>query len=297
MTATATLERLNRQFRLKDGRQVGFAEYGDPGGVPIIYCHGWPSSRLEPRTVETLLEGMPVRVIAPDRPGYGLSDFQTSRRIDDWPNDVSELADHLGLKKFAVLGVSGGGPYSIACAARIPERVSAVGVVSGLAPLERAGLTQGMVPLNRRLLNLARVMPWSAQRLGMVLLQFFWREGNQVIPPAIEARLSESDRRALESAELREGLIAASVEALRGGFMGPARDGFLYARPWGFSLRDIKTQIRLWHGEKDVVVPPVMGHYLAEQLPNCRATFTPDDGHFSLPYGRIREVLESLLAG
>ena len=295
MSLFSNSETLHRRFRLADGRQLGFAEYGEPAGQPMFYCHGWPSSRLEPRAVEHLLRGLPVRVIAIDRPGYGLSDFQPSRRVTDWPKDLVELAVHLGLGRFAVLGVSGGGPYALACASGIPERLSAVGVVSGLAPLERPGLTEGMVELNRRLLSLARVMPWSAQRLGVMLLQSIWREGNQVIPPAIEARLPEADKRALASNDLREALIAGSVEAVRGGLAGAARDGFLYARLWGFALREIRVPVRLWHGEKDVVVPPVMGHYLAEQIPDCRATFTADDGHFSLPYGKIREIVESLL--
>jgi pimeloyl-ACP methyl ester carboxylesterase len=295
-TPAITRDRLSQQIRLSDGRMLGFAEYGDPEGAALLYCHGWPSSRLEPRTVENLLASLPVRVIAPDRPGYGLSTFQHHRTIGDWPSDVNQLADHLGLTRFAVLGVSGGGPYAAACAARIPERLSVVGLVCALAPLDSPEVTDGMVALNRRLLSFARHTPWLAQKLGVLCLQALWGKGEQVIPEQIESRLPAADKRALASPELRQALIASSVEGLRVGLQGAARDGFLYARPWGIRLQDIRSTVKLWHGEKDVVVPPAMGRYLAKTIPGCQANFFPEDGHFSLPYTRLREILGSLLA-
>src|SRR5437899_8680089 len=108
MRSRADTERLHQQIRLADGRQLGFAEYGDLRGRPLFYFHGWPSSRLEPRTGQNICAGLGVRMIAPDRPGYGLSDFKPRRTIPDWVSDVQELADHLDVKRFAVLGVSGG---------------------------------------------------------------------------------------------------------------------------------------------------------------------------------------------
>ncbi len=289
-------DRLNRQVTLSDGRLLRFAEYGDPNGRPLLYFHGWPSSRLEPRTVENLLSGLPVRVIAPDRPGFGGSTFQNGREIQDWPADVSQLADHLRLDRFLVLGVSGGGPFATACAAKIPERLSGVGLVCALAPLDTPELTDGMVGLNRRLLALARHIPWFAQKTGAVLLQAFWGKGEQAIPEQIEAQLPEADRRALAIPELRQALIAASVEGLRNGLQGAAREGFLFAHPWGFRLGEIRAPVQLWHGEKDVIVPPAMGRYLVQSIPGCRAQFFPDDGHFSLPYTKLREILGTLLA-
>jgi pimeloyl-ACP methyl ester carboxylesterase len=124
-------------------------------------------------------------------------------------------------------------------------------------------------------------------------MKVFWRKGEQVIPSQIEARLPTADRQALASPDLRESLIATSREALRCGVMAAAADGLLYALPWGFPLEHIRIPISLWHGEKDVVVPPTMGRFLAKTIPNCQATFCPDDGHFSLPFGRLREILKA----
>src|SRR5512140_1859845 len=97
---------------LPDGRKMTYAEYGDPDGKPIFYFHGNPGSRLDPKMVEPeLLRKFHARFIAPDRPGMGGSDFLPGRKMSDWPADVTALADGLHLDRFAILGISGGGPY------------------------------------------------------------------------------------------------------------------------------------------------------------------------------------------
>jgi pimeloyl-ACP methyl ester carboxylesterase len=289
------MDRLNQQFRLRDGRRLGFAEYGLREGRPVIYFHGWPSSRLEPRSMEPVCLEMGVRLLAPDRPGFGLSDFQPGRTFLDFTEDAGQLADHAGLNQFAVLGVSGGGPYAAACAARIPGRLSAALLVCSVAPADAPNATKGMVAVNRWLLAMARRTPRLAQCVAGVCLWALWRKGQQVIPKQIEARLPVADQKALSSAELRNTLIASSVEALRGGVRAAAADGLLYGRPWGFALEAIRAPVYLWHGEMDVVVPASMGHYLAESIPNCRARFYPEDGHFSLPFTRLREILSTVV--
>lgn len=282
---------LNQVFRLRDGRQLGFAEYGDLAGAPFMYCHGWPSSRLEPQAVAEVIRASGLRLVAADRPGYGLSDACPGRRIADWVEDVTQLAEHLGWSRFGVLGVSGGGPYTAACAVRIPDRLTAVVMVCALGPVDDPAATEGMVGLNRRLLAFARNAPWLAQVLATSCMRLFWGHGEQVIPEEIEARLPPADQQVLARREVREALIASSREALRPGPHGAASDGLLYARPWGFRLEEVRVPVRLWHGEQDVVVPPAMGRYIARKLPNCQATFTAEDGHFSLPFGRLGEIL------
>ncbi len=290
------MDRLSQTLRLRDGRKLGFAEYGLPQGVPIIYFHGWPSSRLEPYAVQHVCVDLGVRMIAPDRPGFGLSDFQPRRTIPDFTNEVCQLADHLGIQRFAVLGVSGGGPYAAACAARIPERLSVALLVCSVAPADAPNATKDMVALNRWLLAVARRAPWLAQCIAGVCLRALWRKGHQVIPWQIEARLSLADRQTLASQDLRAALTASSVEALRHGARAAAADGLLYGRPWGFSLQEIHVPVHLWHGEMDVVVPPAMGRYLAGAIPNCRAKFYPHDGHFSLPFTRLEEILKPAIS-
>jgi pimeloyl-ACP methyl ester carboxylesterase len=200
----------------------------------------------------------------------------------------------LHIERFDLLGISGGGPYALACAARIPERLFSVVLVSSLAPLESPEVTRGMVRLHRWLLLFAQKAPWLAQKLSVVCLRGFWGKGEQVVPQQVEARLPEADRRALSNPDLRAALIASSTEALRCGVQGAAGDGLLFARPWDFDLRQIRVPIYLWHGEQDIILPVAMGRYLAANIPNCHATFCPKDGHFSLPFNKTREILQTV---
>jgi pimeloyl-ACP methyl ester carboxylesterase len=289
------MDPLNQRIRLGDGRVLGFAEYGRPDGAPVFYLHGWPSSRLEPYAMRAQCSELGVRLIAPDRPGLGISDFHPGRSISDFAHDVSSLADHLKLNCFAVLGVSGGGPYAAACAAMLSSRVTNALLVCSVGPADSPDATKGMVAVNRWLLATARRFPRVAQCVAGLCLRAIWRKGNQAIPKQIELRLPPSDRKALESDGLRRALTDASIEALRNGVRGAAADGLLYGKNWGFSLADIRVPVFLWHGEADVIVPPTMGHFLAENIPGCRASFYPEDGHFSLPYNRLRDILTAAI--
>jgi len=285
----------NQQMRLRDGRRLGFAEYGDPDGIPFFYFHGWPSSRLEARAAEASAERLGVRLIAPERPGYGLSGFEPHRTLKSWKDDVSELADHLGLRSFGVLGISGGGPYAAACAALIPNRLTSVSLVCSLGPCDAPGALEGMAPLTRWLLSFARSTPWLAQKTATMCLRAIWGKGEQVIPRQIEEHLPPPDRKALEDPKLRATLVASSKEAMRHGAEAAACDGLLLSGPWDFPLEQIQVPVQLWHGERDIVVPPAMGRHLARAIPTCRARFFPEDGHFSLPYGRVQEIIQGAL--
>jgi pimeloyl-ACP methyl ester carboxylesterase len=133
------MSRLNQQVQLPDGRRLGFDEYGAPDGKPLFYFHGSPSSRLEFALFgdEALVQSLDARLIVADRPGVGLSDFQPDRRLLDWSRDVLALADQLGIGRFSILAYSLGGPYGLACAFSIPERLERVGIVSGAAPTSK----------------------------------------------------------------------------------------------------------------------------------------------------------------
>jgi len=285
---------INQRIALRDGRTLGFAEYGVPNGRPLIYLHGWPGSRLEPYAMRQGCARLGLRMIAPDRPGLGLSDFKPGRTIADFAGDVSELADHLELKRFAVLGVSGGGPYAAACAAQIPQRLTSALLVCSVGPADVPEVTKNMVAIHRWLLAMARRFPRVTECIGGIFLRVIWRKGNQVLPRQVEMRLPPADRKALENTELRQALTDSSVEALRPGVRGAVKDGSLYGRPWGFALDTIRVPAFLWHGEADIIVPPAMGHYLAEHISNCQAQFYPEDGHFSLPYNRLDEILSKV---
>ena len=285
----------SRQIALRNGRILGIAEYGDPHGRPLFYFHGFPASRLEAALTDEAAARLSIRIIAPDRPGIGLSDYQPGRLIGDWPADVTELADALGLGRFAVLGVSGGGPYALACAEKIPERLSAVGIVGGLGPVDTEGAMQGMSALSRFNLLLFRRAPGAGRMLFALAAQIARRYPDRLFS-LFTANVPAPDREALARPEIRNLFLASLNEAVRRGSRGGARELYLYTRPWGFDLACIRVTVDLWHGRLDATVPVVMGEHLARTIPDCRRRFLPDEGHFSLPLSRMEEILRSLRA-
>lgn len=136
-------DRTNQTITLNDGRQLAYAEFGDSEGKPVIYNHGYNGSRLEGYMMESALDTADIRLIIPERPGIGNSTFQHGRKLLDWPNDVIALANALDIETFAMLGVSGGGPYTAACAYAIPERLSNIGIVVGMGPPHAHGVKDG----------------------------------------------------------------------------------------------------------------------------------------------------------
>jgi len=287
---------IEKTFTLPDGRKLGILETGDLRGYPVFYFHGWPGSRVEASLFEGAAESAGVRLIGVDRPGIGLSDFQPDRRVLDWPHDVAALADGLHLARFAVLGNSGGTPFALACAHVIPERVSAVGLVSSLPPSEmrftwKPGITGLWLKIQE---SLDCLMP---RMIGSVI-HFFQRRPSR-IERALRhfiRRLPESDRQVFEiNRTLRETMIADAFESFRQGSQGMAVDCQLQDTYWGFQLSDLtRTPIYLWHGEQDVFSPPSLSKHMARFIKNCQATFYPGDGHISLLFNHGNEILRTL---
>ena len=149
---------------LRDGRRLAYSELGDPDGIPIIHQHGMPGSRLEHEAEPEFYRSLGVRVITPDRPGYGLSDFNPARRLLDWPSDVAELADSLGMPRFGITGLSGGGIYALACAAVIPHRLTEVVVTGCPGPMDRKGAMTDMRFMTRAGVWLGSRAPGCSRR-------------------------------------------------------------------------------------------------------------------------------------
>ena len=280
-------------IRLKDGRRLGYADLGDPSGTPVFYFHGFPSSRLEACMVEEHARRLGVRLLSVDRPGYGLSDDLPGRTISDWPDDVAALADALGLDRFAVVGSSGGAPYAIACAALIPRRLTVAGVVCGLGPPETFRGATEMMKINRLALWLSRRVPWLSRPVFAVLGPLMRRHASLLVRHMARS-LSEPDRKALERPEIGGRLARALAEAFRHGTCGVARDGVLYGRPWGVPFEKIEMEVHIFHGELDRIVPASIARGLERRLPRARATYFPDEGHFSVILHRVPEMFEAL---
>ena len=280
---------IQNHITLSDRRRLSFAEFGERKGKPVFYFHGFPGSRLEAKLADDISRESKIRFIGIDRPGYGLSDFKPERRIIDWANDVTELADALGIDRFSILGVSGGGPYAAAYACKIPDRLDAVGIICGMGPVDISDLIRGMPWLYRQGLRLAGHSPGITTFLysfSALVFRFYPERMLSIL----SGKAAGPDKIALKNKELIQVLCASFREAFRNSLRGPATDVVLYSRPWGFSLKTIKIAVHLWHGEKDRIVPPEMGRYMARSIPNCHATFYPDECHFSIILNRIREI-------
>lgn len=282
---------MHQKLKLHDGRMLGYTEYGAPEGEPVFYFHGFPGSRLDYLFFDDGAAAMEAkaRIIAADRPGYGLSSFQRGRRILDWPDDVTALADALRIDRFAVLGISGGGPYAAACAFKIPGRLTATGIVSGMGPPGAPGMKDGASWTLPGTPSLIRRFVLMLTSMGLQ------RDPDQFLRRSKEA-FSEPDARLLEQPDLAQVFVAGLQEAFRSGVGGANRDAALYAQPWGFQLQDISAEVHLWHGGQDANVPVSVGHKVAAALPHCNATFDEEEGHLTLARNRITGILGRLVS-
>ena len=287
---------ISNQITLADGRSLGFAEFGDIQGPPFLYFHGWPSSRLEAGMVETAAIRHKLRIIAPDRPGFGLSDFQPARKLTDWPADVIELADALQLGHFSILGVSGGGPYGLVCALKIPTRLRAIGIISSSGPADQPSGAGSMRPLNRRLLQIGRTVPWLFNLVSRPTVQALRRDPDTYFDQQL-GDLPEPDQVVMAHADIRTCLLDAALEAFRQGSRGAAQENAIYAKPWGFHQRAIIKRVHLWHGELDINAPPAGARHLAAAIPDCDSRFYDDEGHISTFVNHMDEILSTLIAG
>lgn len=283
------------EIQLPDGRTLGYAEYGDVGGRAVFYFHGFPGSRLEAALLGPAAAARGVRIIAVERPGFGRSTFQPRRRLLDWPADVGRLADALGLARFSVLGLSGGGPYALACARALAHRLDEVDVVCGLGPARAWGTMTGMIWHNRWGLRAVRRAPWLARPVFALLAPAF-RRSPEFFVTRLAARAAAPDRVFFGSPERRAVFAETFREAFRQGPRGPAREAVIFGGPWGFRLEEVAAEVRLWHGEADSVVPAEMGRRVAAALPHCRASFHAGEGHFSLVVNRVDEFLRAALS-
>jgi pimeloyl-ACP methyl ester carboxylesterase len=282
------------RLRLSDGRTLGYAEYGATDGKPVFVFHGSPGSRVQVRAAHGPALARGIRIIAPDRPGLGLSTRLPGREIADWPSDVRELADALGIARFAVIGISGGGPYVAACAWGLPERVTRAGIISGVTPPSpESPLCSGLRRRERLVVDLGLRTPWL-MRAVMTSAAAPCRHWTERIYERVRALASPADRAILDRPEVAECLIAAMKEAFRQGGRGPADELLLLARPWTFPPEEIRVPVRLWYGEADAIVPVAMGRYLASTIPGCRAEFIPGAGHY-LVFDRIGPFLDAMV--
>jgi pimeloyl-ACP methyl ester carboxylesterase len=284
---------LEHVVEASDGRRLAVVERGDPGGLPVVFHHGTPGSRLGRHPDEAVYEG--VRAIFYDRPGYGGSDALPGRSVATAAADTSAIVDALGVDRFAVEGGSGGGPHALACGALLGERVTKVAVVVGAAPSDDPDLDwmSGMNDLNRAEVAAALEGP-------LALEAFLQRFASQALtnPDAvieeIAASVPEADQAVMARPVVRAILAEALAESVRQGVGGWADDDLAFVKPWGFDLSEVKQEVRLWQGELDVLVPRAHAEYLESKLPHARFDLVPHAGHMLID--QIPDVVHWLLA-
>lgn len=288
-------EREDRRVVLPDGRRLAYAEFGAASGRPLVYLHGWPASHREAALADGTARGLGLRLIAVDRPGYGGSDPAPGRTLAGWPADVTALADALGLGPFLLMGVSGGGPFALACARALPQRVVRAAIVCGLGPLDAPEAVRGTSFISRLTLALPRRAPCL---VGPFCRTLSWavrhHPGRTIAQMARD--LPPPDRATLGRPEVASALERSFREAFRTGTAGAVRDLALYNQPWGVDLGGIATPVHFFHGEQDTIVPAAMARDLSARIPGATLRLYPEEGHHSLAVNRAGEILEALIA-
>ena len=283
--------------QLPDGAVIAFEDYGDPNGVPVIFCHGWPSSRTMARLTDEPARELGIRIISPDRPGICGSSLQPERKLTDWPRVVERIVGHLGVREFRMLAISGGAPYAYATAAAMPEQVRAIAIVGGAPPMAELVDAEGLLPLYRWMLALYRTRPRLLRRL------FYLARPVLSLRPPVRFRplllkmlmLRPCDAESLRDAAAFEAIFESQRRAWRGSTEGVMADAQIYAQPWGFAIEDVRVPVRLWHGKEDRAFSVHLAEEVAKRLPNCKAYFVDDAGHYSLPIRHMREILKDLI--
>jgi pimeloyl-ACP methyl ester carboxylesterase len=289
-----TGDRDSRILRLASGRRVGYAEYGDPDGLPAIALHGTPGSRFMFALTDEAARARGLRIVAPERPGYGLSESHHFDTLAETAHDLEALADALGLDRFALIGVSGGGPHAVAAAALMKDRILRLALISPVGPIAECGEHIRMSHLHG--LIFTRMAP-SHHAAGAFFIGL--RTLIDLAPGAayylLMQRVTDSDREILHRPEVRANLQAALREGLRAGVEGPLQDLRLYCGPWDLPLAEIDVPVIMWQGSEDSIVPPDAAYHLAGVLPNCTLEVIEGVGHYWI-FGQFHRVLDAVLA-
>jgi pimeloyl-ACP methyl ester carboxylesterase len=275
--------RLEGAYQLADGRRIGFCEYGTADGEPILWFHGTPGGSRQIAPVGRRAAGaMGIRLIALDRPGIGASTAHVYRNVLGWADDVESILDGLGIDRYAVVALSGGGPYALACAARHPRRLTGAAILGGVAPTvgpDRIG--GGLVGVLRSTAPLLMATRVPAGRA----LHLFVRASRPVSGQVFElfkAISPEGDQRVFSDPDMKAMFIEDILVGTRNQAVAPILDLVQFSRDWGFRLGDITIPVRLWQGDADHIVPVEHARHLAARLPDSQLRIRLAESHLGV---------------
>jgi len=285
-------DRTSQVHRLAGGREIGYAEYGDPDGFPAIALHGTPGSRYMFALTDAGARARGLRIVAPERPGYGLSDRHHVDTLAETAHDVEALADALELGRFALIGVSGGGPHAVAAAALLKERILRMALIGPVGPVADCGEHIRMSHFHHFIFTYLAPSPHAASAFFLGLRTLVdWTPS--VAYHLLMQRVTDTDRDLLHRADVRDNLQATIREALRTGVEGPLQDLRLYCGPWDLSLHEIDVPTIMWQGSDDTIVPADAAYRLAGVLPDCRLEVIEGAGHYWV-FGGFDRVLDAV---
>jgi pimeloyl-ACP methyl ester carboxylesterase len=291
-----TPPRLEGTVRVRDGRKLGIAEFGPPGGQAVVWFHGTPGARRQiPEEARRIAAERGLRIVGIDRPGVGLSTTHLYENIYESVPDFEIVADQLGLERFATIGLSGGGPYALAVAAGLPDRVPAVGVLGGVVPSVGPDAPPGgWVGMARRFRS---VLPYMRSSSG-VFLTAFVRVMRPFGPQALQlyARTTPpGDREVLLRPDVSEMFLDDLSDNGGRSMRAFTADGILFTREWGFEPHEIDAPIWWWHGDADNIVPLAHAEWLVPRLRNGTLFVRPEESHLG-GLGIAGEVLDHVTA-
>ena len=287
--------KLEGNVAVGDDRQIGFAEFGDPQGRAVFWLHGTPGARRQiPVEARVYAERKHIRLIGVDRPGIGSSTPFQYRNVLAFAEDLRTIADVLGIDEMAVIGLSGGGPYALACAAAMPDRVVVTGVLGGVAPtVGPDAISGGVMSLGSAVAPLMPVIGLPLRWAAVGLIQLVRPLGSRAVD--MYGRVSpEGDRRLLARPEFKAMFLDDLLNGSRKQMAAPFADVVVFARDWGFRLDQVKVPVRWWHGDKDHIIPFEHGQHVVSLLPDAELYTLPGESHLA-GLGYAEEILANLM--
>ena len=283
-----------RQAQLKDGRRLGFAEYGDPSGRPVFLFHDLWGNRTLRHPDDNMLKQMGIRLIGFDRPGYGMSTRKPNHNFMDVVDDTMMLAKGLNINQFSVLGYSAGAPYALACAYRFPEIVTRCAIVSSLPPMDDL---QGFQAVNANYARLFQLAQNMEPAFRLLMRGFFWFDARRE-PDYYVKELTDS-MPVVDKTIMNNPIMFNNRRAMWDDIRQNGSDAFVdemttLVKSWGFRLQSVTVPVDIWWGESDTMSAPIVGKRMAEFIPNSTLHLEPRAGHLIL-FSHWQAILESLI--